>query len=244
MNFNIKHILGTLLTLFACSLSVQAQMSGYKHFGTVRNLVNADNKSYHFGFILGFNAMDFNVYQSNTPSDDGRCWYADQTGLNAGFTVGIISDLRLGEYFDLRFNPVLMFNDRVMSYVSEDGEVGEDVTVKSSIIDFPLFVKLRAQRSGNFRPYLLAGPAATLDLGRSRDCSLLLKQMDYGIEFGFGCDIYLPYFKLAPEVKMFMGLNDMLDRDRPEISSPEEVRCTAAINKLTSRILTFTFNFE
>ena len=220
--------------------------SPYKHFGKVRNLVNADNKSYHFGFILGFNTMDFSPYQSGAFAESRKqCLYADVTTLSAGFTVGIISDLRLGEYFDLRFNPVLMFNDRTLHFVYEDGScTDEDIAVKSSIIDFPLLVKMRAQRKGNFRPYLIAGPAATLDLGRSKDCDILLKAMDYGVEFGFGFDIYLPYFKLAPEVKMFYGLNDMLDRDRPELEGTESMKFTNSLNKLTSRILTFTFNFE
>lgn len=210
------------------------------------NLINVDNKQYHFGFILGFNAMDFNVAQSNAVAkDDGKVWYADVVSMGSGFTVGIITDLRLGEYFDLRFNPVLLFNDRVVHYVDDKGQPAmEDVTVKSSVIDFPLLVKMRAQRMHNFRPYLVAGPAMTLDLGRSQDCNLLLKAIDYGAEFGFGFDVYLPYFRLAPEIKMFYGFNDMLDRDRPDIIGTTDEKWQNAINKLTSRMFTLTFNFE
>jgi hypothetical protein len=214
-------------------------------FGHVRNLINADNKLYHFGFILGLNAMDFNPSQSGAiATDDGKRWYGDVTDFGTGFTVGIISDLRLGEYFNLRFNPVLLFNDRKLHFVDEDGNPGEDADVKSDIIDFPLLVKMRAQRMGNYRPYLLCGPAATIDLGRSKDCNILLKQMDYGIEFGFGCDIYLTYFKLGPEFKMFLGMNNMLDTDRPDLEGSKQMKYTQALSKLTSRMFTLTFNFE
>lgn len=223
--------------------------SAYKNFGKALNLINADNKPYHFGFILGFNSMDFNIDQSGViAEDDGKVWYADVTSIGTGFTVGIISDLRLGEHFDLRFNPVLMFNDRTVHYVNNKGtlkpEDEVDVVVKSSIIDLPLLVKMRAQRMQNFKPYLVAGPAVTIDLSRSQDCNLLLKQMDYGVEFGVGCDIYLPYFKLAPEFKMFYGFNDMIDKNRPDIIGTSEEKWQNAINKLTSRIFTLTFNFE
>lgn len=242
---NIIIKIAATLSMFVMAQTSSALDSGYKHFGTVRNLVNADNKQYHFGFILGFNAMDFNATQSNLIDEmSGKRWYADQTSLDAGFTVGIISDLRLGEYFDLRFNPVLMFNDRTLNLIAEDGESAEAISVKSSIIDFPLLVKMRAQRMGNYRPYLIAGPAATLDLGRSKDCPILLKTMDIGLEFGFGFDIYLPYFRLAPEVKMFLGFNDILNPDRPDLMDTPDMKYTNALSKLTSRILTFTFNFE
>ncbi|MBQ4034772.1 MAG: PorT family protein [Paludibacteraceae bacterium] len=232
--------------VFAITASTSAfAQSAYKNFGKALNLINADNKQYHFGFILGFNAMDFDISQSKVTADDGKIWYADVTSLGTGFTVGIISDLRLGEYFDLRFNPVLMFNDRTVHYVDQKGKAApEDVIVKSSIIDLPLLVKMRAQRMRNFRPYLIAGPAATIDLSRSQDCNLLLKQLDYGVEFGVGCDIYLPYFKLAPEFKMFMGFNDMIDKDRPDLVGTSNEKWQNAINKLTSRLFTLTFNFE
>lgn len=241
----IKKILLSVALLFACGTSVYAQ-NAYKNFGKALNLVNADNKQYHFGFILGFNSMDFNIDQSKVVApDDGKIWYGDVTSLGTGFTVGIISDLRLGEYFDLRFNPVLMFNDRTVHYVDDAGNPAEeDVTVKSSLIDFPLLVKMRAQRMRNFRPYIVAGPAMTLDLGRSQDCNLLLKALDYGVEFGVGFDIYLPYFKLAPELKMFYGFNDMLNKDRTDLIGSQDEKWQNAIYKLTSRLFTFTFNFE
>lgn len=244
MNKLKKILLSALLV--AAPFSAAHSQSAYKNFGKALNLINADNRQYHFGFILGFNQMDFNVTQSNMKAtDDGKVWYADVTSMGTGFTVGIISDLRLGEYFDLRFNPVLMFNDRTVHFVDEAGNPAEeDVIVKSSIIDFPLLVKIRAQRMQNFRPYLVAGPAVTLDLGRSQDCDLLLKQMDYGFEVGVGCDVYLPYFKLAPEFKMFYGLNDMLEKDRPDIVGSDSEKWQNAIDKLTSRLFTLTFNFE
>ena len=40
---------------------------------------------------------------------DGIVWKGDVPIISPGFSVGIISDLRLNKYFNLRFVPVLNF---------------------------------------------------------------------------------------------------------------------------------------
>jgi len=214
------------------------------NFSRVQNLVHVDNKRYHFGFILGFNAMDFNITNSGIVDNEGKIWYAEQTSLSPGFTVGIISDLRIFECLNLRFTPVLLFGDRTLTFIDEERTKQTDVVVKSNLINLPLILKFRGQRYGNYRPYLLGGASSTLDLGRQRENVIMLRQMDYGIEFGAGFDIYLPYFKLAPELKMRLGLRDMLERDRPEILNINDLKYTNAISKLTSRLFILSFNFE
>jgi len=211
--------------------------------GIVQNLAHVDNKRYHFGFILGFNVMDLNVTNKGI-EENGKYWYAVPTSLSPGFTVGIISDLRIFECLNLRFTPALLFGDRTLTFIDQDKSSEVQVDVKSSLINFPLYLKFRGQRNGNYRPYLLGGGSATLDLGRQRENIIMLNQMDYGIEFGVGVDLYLPYFKLAPELKMFLGFADMLERNRPEIENYSDLKYTRAIEKLTSRIFILSFNFE
>ncbi len=214
------------------------------NYRNAQNLIHVDNKLYHFGFILGLNTMDFNISNSGVVDADGKIWYAEQTSLSTGFTVGIISDLRIFEFLNLRFTPVLLFGDRTLTFIDQDKGNETNVVVKSSLIDFPLLLKFRGQRYGNYRPYLIGGVSATLDLGRQSENVIMLTQMDYGIEFGVGFDIYLPYFKLAPELKMFLGFGDVLERDRPEIQNIADLKYTNAITKLTSRLFILSFNFE
>lgn len=240
----MKKIILSILLLLTTTAGTNAQYGGY---GRVQNLVHVDNKPYHFGFILGLNTMDFNLsnYGSTVVDADGKVWFADQSDLSAGFTVGIISDLRLFEYLNLRLTPALLFGDRVLRFTDAEGNLSDkSATVKSSIINFPLLLKFRGQRSGNYRPYLLGGVSATWDLARSKEEVILLKKIDYGIEFGIGCDLYMPYFNLAPEFKMYIGLNDMLERNRPEIVDEKDLKYTNAISKLTSRLFMLSFNFE
>jgi hypothetical protein len=227
-----------LLSLFVSNTFSQG------NFGQTQNLIHSDNKLYHFGFILGFNAMDFNVTHAGVADSDGRVWYAEQTSFSPGFTVGIITDLRIFSFLNLRFTPALMFGDRTLTFIDQDKGNVNDVAVRTNVINFPLLLKFRAQRYANCRPYLIGGASATLDLGRRREDIILLKQNDFGIEFGVGCDFYLPYFKLAPEFKMFLGMSDILERNRPEIVNIADLKYTNAISKLTSRLFVLSFNFE
>ena len=239
---DLKKILFSIWMLFLGVSDLFPQYGSY--FGSVRNLVHSDNKLYHFGFILGFNTMDFDVTNSGVTDASGKIWFADQTSLLPGFTVGIVSDLRIFSWLNLRFTPVLLFGDRKLTFIDQERESKKDVIVKSSLIDFPLGFKIRGQRFGNYRPYLLIGGNATIDLTRQRENEIMLKAPDYGIEFGLGVDFYLPYFKLAPELKMFIGLSDMIERDRPEIINASDLKYTDAITKLTSRLFVLSFNFE
>lgn len=225
-------------------LCLVTQVFSQGNYGRVQNLMHVDQKRYHFGFILGFNAMDFNITHSGIVDNDGRIWYAEQTSLSPGFTVGMITDLRIFEYLNLRFTPVLLFGDRTLTFIDQNRSNTKDVVVKSNLINFPLLLKFRGQRYINHRPYLLGGVSSTLDLGRQRENVIMLKQMDYGIEFGVGFDFYLPYFKLAPELKMYLGFGDILERDRPEIENFSDLKYTGAISKLTSRLFILSFNFE
>lgn len=219
--------------------------------GRMNNLVNADNRLYHFGFILGLNMMDFNPTNAAIPykaSEDAEeeIWYGEDTKMTPGFTVGIISDLRIFSWLDLRFCPQLYFNERHLQFRDSEGNLSPkgDLIIQSNIMQFPLDFKIRGQRKRNYRPYLLAGGAMTLDMGRDAEATIMLKQIDYGVEFGIGCDFYLPYFKLAPEFKIYLGLGDVLQRDRPEIADYTDLKYTNTLSKLTSRLFILSFNFE
>ena len=236
----MKKVVFSILLLSFAVPEIFAQAN----YGKVQNLMHVDNKRYHFGFILGFNTMNFNATNAGIVDNNGRVWFAEPTSLSPGFTVGIITDLRIFEYLNLRFTPVLLFGERTLTFVDENKGNENSVDVRSNLINFPLLLKFRGQRHGNFRPYLLGGVSSTLDLGRQRENVIMLKQMDYGIEFGVGFDFYLPYFKLAPELKMYLGLGDVLERDRPEIEIISDLKYTNALSKLTSRLFILSFNFE
>ncbi|MDR0370290.1 MAG: PorT family protein [Prevotellaceae bacterium] len=230
----IKYILPTLLFIHSNLLKAQG------------NLPYVDDKFIHFGFSLGTNMMHFGIEQTNRDFD-GKIYHVSVSHLQPGFSVGVISDMRLSRYFNLRFTPTLYFAERNLHFRAND----EDDTIISDVFSIPLaiplHVKYSAERYGNARPYLLVGGGVYIDFGRNKEKAILLESLDYYIEFGVGCDIYFPFFKLAPEIKFAIGMNNVLTpwekRDSGFLSEKDKM-LNDALSKLTSRILTLTFNFE
>ena len=60
-----------------------------------------------------------------------------------------------------------------------------------------------------------------------------------------GCDFYLPFFKLCPEVKFCFGLRNLLQKNRPDLQDyPEMMRFTESVSKVQNNMVVVTFYFE
>lgn len=201
------------------------------------NLPFVDEKTVHFGFALGLNFMDFAVIPSSVNEN------ISVTTIIPGFSVAAITDLRLNRYLNLRFTPTLMLNQRNLNYADST-----TANLLSVPLYLPIYLKYSSERKHNFRPYLIAGGGAWIDWGRNKEKTVLLKPFDALLELGVGCDIYFPFFKLAPELKFSFGLNNMLtpldERDAGALLNPQTIKQTESIHKLTTRMITLTFNFE
>ena len=80
------------------------------------NLPKLDQQVAHFGYSLGLNTMDFNIRPSANFLPGFDTVMAVEVGRFVGFNINIISNLRIGEYFDLRFLPGLIFGQRNLEY--------------------------------------------------------------------------------------------------------------------------------
>ncbi|MFO7754966.1 MAG: porin family protein [Bacteroidales bacterium] len=204
-----------------------------------------DEKPVHFGFSLGFNTMDFRV----TPDLDyysADSLYPEVAFLSPGINIQVIIDYRPAEYWDIRFLPGVSFGQRKLNYYKSEQVYDEKQVVESSFLEFPLLLKYKGKRLNNVRPYLIGGLNFRHDLagrkGYDDDKSVYLRlhRSDLYYEAGAGMDFYLPYFKLAVEIKMSNGLRDVLVRD-PAPGHPEYVN---AISTLKSQIWVLAFHFE
>jgi len=228
-----------ILLLLSCYTSSYSQR-GYKA-ESVLNYQKVDQKWLHFGFTLGVNSMDFAIY--NMGIGDAR---AEQVVFSPGFSVGIVSDLRLHENWSLRFLPGLEFGQRSIQYSNLDIE---EVNVESVLVNLPLLLKYRARRLNNYRPYLIGGASFKIDvqsqesLDPENDMLVRLKTTDIYAELGAGVDFYLPYFKLATELKFSIGLKDILNHEY-DIDNPGYEGYSDAIRKMNSKIITLSFHFE
>jgi len=209
----------------------------------VKNQEKYDKQWIHFGFLLGTNKTNFKVSRAENLLQNDSVLFLSADG-QTGFDLGIISNLRIAENFDLRFTPMLAFSQRNMNYNMTLKVAGSDVVTKkieSTFIQFPLLVKFKSNRVNNYRFYVLGGAKYMIDLvsqaAVETDEQLVkLKKYDYGYEIGFGMDLYLPLFKFAPEIKMYQGIPNMLANDNAVY--------TTSLSGLKSRVWSISFTFE
>ncbi|MCQ2608210.1 MAG: PorT family protein [Bacteroidales bacterium] len=211
-----------------------------------------DKKLFHLGFTLGTNQMNYRIFPDSTLLFTGLAdsvYRVESHGM-VGIDLGIISELRLGDYLSLRFLPGLLFGQRNLVYqLRKKGSPRFEPTFKeyemkvSSIyIDAPLLLKFKAQRINNYRPYLIGGAAIRYDLDTKRigknndDYTINQNPLDYFYEFGFGVDFFLVYFKFAAEFKYSFGMRNILRQEPTEYCS--------VMNGLKSRMFILSFHFE
>jgi len=220
----VQHLLKSIiLILVVCVFVPSLKAQG--------NLLYVDQKPFHFGFSLGLGAMNFAV----TPSDSIRV-----STLNPSFSVGIITDLRLNRYLNLRFTPTLHFGSRELSYVS----IKNPLVLQSLPISMPFYLKYSSERNGNIRPYVIWGGGASIDLATNEGSPVLLKPVDFFTEFGAGCDLYFSFFKLCPELKYSIGFNNIYNPNHGTVVGDKNQYLNYVLNRLSTQMLTLTFNFE
>lgn len=219
-----KIFLVVVLMVFV-ALQIHAQPG--KH---VWNKPNYDQYLFHFGFALGYNKMDFRVVPSANMLTEFDSVFAVQSMGRSGFNIHMVGNLRLGSNFDLRFIPGLAFGQRDLKYNHRviDGIDTSFSThlmqIESTMLSFPFYVKYRAHRINNWRPYVLFGGNYTFDLESRKKIKeeeqpkIKLARQDFYIEAGVGVDYYFPFFKLATELRFSFGLLDMISRDNTEYS--------------------------
>jgi hypothetical protein len=233
----------------------------------VPNKPDYDNAPYHFGFLLGINEMLFTV--KTTPGYPNRTYYnnalehsiPDQNSDSAnlfnveaqptlGFVIGIVGNLRLGEYFDVRFTPSLTFGERnldytILNYNGSNAPEMINVTknIQSTFVEFPLWVKYKGKRIHNVRPYIMAGGKYSMDLASNAkkkadnsESYVFINRKDIYALGGVGFDFYTAYFKFGTEISMSYGLFDVLKHDNTIY--------TGAIDRLSSKIFQISFTFE
>lgn len=209
-----------------------------------QNLPFADQKMYHLGFMVGFQAQDLIISHSGYVGDNGEAWFTEIPSYSVGFSVGMIADRYLNQYFNLRTAPSLHFGERRFVFKEQTSGKEYESALRSNYLTLPLYLKFSADRTGNFRPYLLAGVYTALNIGQKKNDILRFKSMDYGLEFGVGCNLYLPLFKLCPELKFSFGLVDVVNKDRSDLSDKDLIKYTQAISSGKTRMISLVFNFE
>lgn len=237
--------------------------SSFAQFNKVKNLPKYDRSTWHFGFILATNTMfftaetkagyrDIKYSQDESPDIFGDSLYL--YGLNPkptyGFTIGIVANLRVAKYVDLRFVPSLAFGERYLNYSiyryqnNEPALVEIKKSIASTCVLLPLHFKYKSARANNFRAYVLGGINYSIDLAsqsKNRDeegseTILKLYRNDLMFDIGVGGDFYTTFFKFGIELKMSYGINDLL--------KSEGNIYTEGIERLNNKMFQLALTFE
>ena len=234
-----------MMTLLMVALMPQCAFSQERK---VQNRPYIDMRRWHYGFLFGLHVQDLEfVNNGYIHAPEGAAeerWYADVAAYTPGFSVGVLGELRLTEQLALRVVPTMHFGDKMVYFREQQSGVVEKQNIKSTYLSVPVDVKYAAQRFNNYRPYVMAGVAPMLDLTVKKQKALLTRRFDLAFEVGFGCDFYLPFFKLIPELKFCFGLTDLLVKDRSDLIDKNLLKYTQSLDGAASRMVVLTLYFE
>ena len=199
-----------------------------------------DQRRWSWGYYLGFNSLDFKI---------DRFQEADAVLLNknVGFNVGLIGNVKLHEFIDLRLEPGVIFSNREFEFTSfGDDQISRIRETRSSYIYIPLVAKFSTRRLNNFKPFVSGGIAYANNLSSNEDNpddnaagQFRLKTSNFFYEVGFGIDFYLEYFKFTPTIKGVFAINDELIPDK-DPNSP----WTSNLDSIATRGIFINFTFQ
>lgn len=204
-----------------------------------------DKNFLSWGYFFGLNSYD---YKFEYEHDQPDILVED----NIGFNVGLIGDMRINDYFNLRFEPGLYITQRNLQY-DPSYFAGTEFTdadllreVKSTYIHLPLLLKISTKRLNNFKPFIVGGVSTALNLSSNEENpddnsagQFRSKKNMLFYELGFGIDFYLFYFKFTPSIRGVFALNDEIVRD-VDPNSP----WTSNVSTMKTRGVFINFTFQ
>ncbi|QLG44354.1 type IX secretion/gliding motility protein PorT/SprT [Costertonia aggregata] len=231
----MKHIFFLFMALTMVCPMAKAQFNERP----IMNLETIDQRFLNWGYFLGFNQYDFKFEYENDIDDV-------LVDKSVGFNVGLIGEMRINEFLDVRLEPGLHYTQRTLGFPGFDNANDAIREVKSTYINFPLLLKVSTRRLGNWKPFLISGGSITMNLGSNEDSlddnssgTFRMKKIVYNYELGFGIDFYTEYFKFSPSIRGVFALSDELVPDN-DPNSP----WTGNINSLKTRGIFVNFTFE
>ena len=218
----------------------------YGQYEKPENLKIEDQKRLRFGYYLGLNFVGAKMdYLPTTTGQPFRLMVKS----NTSFDVGLLADIRINEFLNIRFHPGVAFVDREIKFPFSEEDLSKALVkrlVKSNYVRFPLGIKLNTRRIRNVRPYFMGSMSYNVNITSeetnpedNQSGTFRMRRNMYAWEFAIGTDIYLPYFKFTPSIHGVFALNNELVPDN-DPNSP----FTRHVASMKSRGVFLRFTFE
>ncbi len=209
------------------------------------------NKPFYFGLTVGLHSSGFIPSKSREFTNNSNITLVNGVS-KPGLSLNIITNLKIGQYFDFRFIPGFSFAERQFFFEgtfpnpSNPGETlnFDDPRVESVLLETPLLLRFKSDPYKDKRFFVIGGLRYSFDVASNSRVNravqsdlLLLSPHDFQFEVGAGVQFFLPYFIFSPEIKFSRGLNNIniyngeLDQSR-------------VLDSVISRAFTISFHFE
>lgn len=239
----MKQILIVSLILMSFT---QIQAQGIFSKERLMNRENHDKQKLRWGYYLGLNWLDYDFEYEGARSQLDPSLQDIQTTKSMGFNVGLIGNMRINDYLDLRTEPGVFFNTRTLYFPNIPDEDDRIRDIEATTVHIPLLLKISTKRLNNFKPFIVGGVSNSINLssreGTNDDNSngtFRVKKNTFNYELGFGIDFFLPYFKFTPSVRgIFSMVNEAIPDEDP--FSPY----TSFITNMETRGVFLNFTFQ
>ena len=225
--------------LLAAALAVLSVAAASAQRGNY-NYRDHQSKPYYFGITLGYNSSSYKLFHSDDFIRNDSI-FSTTVDRDPGLDLKIVTNLKVGEYIDVRFLPGLAFAGRSIMYTYQ-GERTVPRKISSVFAEFPVQVRYKSEPWNDIRMFVLGGVKYSYDVAsdsRSRGAEELVRfsPSDFQLEVGAGMQFFFPYFIFSPEVKFSHGLGNVLIYD-------DRLTQSTVLNKVVSRALTLSLHFE
>jgi hypothetical protein len=217
----------------------------------VQNRPYTDLRPMHFGIVVGTNLQETefrNVGLTTLKTGEQSEIYCDQESWDFGFNVGVLMEARISQYFAFRAAPQLYFGTHNFRFYNklhpEENREPKTQQLRTVYVGANLDLIFAAQRWNNHRPYIMAGIAPMINLTNTTNDYIQFKKSEVFLEVGLGCDFYLPFFKLRPELKFMYGLTNAYDTNRDIKEDNPILPYASAVDKATNKMIVLSFYFE
>ncbi|RZK43471.1 MAG: PorT family protein [Hymenobacter sp.] len=189
---------------------------------TVENLANYNQRFYRPGLSIAPSFSRFFIEQSDAyvqAFQQGQGLAANSI-ISPGLGVYFTNDIRLGSPrtpFHLRFVPGLSFMTRRIEFAARGISTPDPVRtqeVSTTQLELPLLLKYQSNRRRNTRMYMVGGIKPSIAVTQRQNTPeinrITVNKNDLLLEYGFGFDLFYPYFKFGPELRFSHGLRNIL----------------------------------
>jgi len=222
-----------------------------------------DYESIQFTYTLQYVTSQFKVFPAadwKEPIMEGNTQVSSplsamRSPVTSGFAIGLGATKHLRTHTVLRLIPTLTFANRLLNYEYHDvlGTTPEGLPiyhkerkVNEYLLEFPLSMKLKSNRRGNFGVYMTGGAkysTAILQGKRNNDTEKIAQEKMlknsrnyFSYEAGLGLDLYFKFLTLSPEIKYSSSFNNIMKQENSVFSRP--------IDKLMLRNVTFSLYIQ